>query len=172
MTRYLRQSEPFDLVVLDLMLPGELDGYSVCQEIRAGAAGEKNKDVAVLMLTARDDETSVVVGLEVGADDYITKPFRPRELVSRARAHLRRRQLYFRSSGVSSSTLVFPGSRILNGTGPALVIYRKGTSLVSPSPKRKRTLGAGRGILTTVGAPALLRATQTMCLSHRSYDPT
>ncbi len=109
--RYLRESEPFDLVVLDLILPGRMDGYSVCQEIRAGAAGEKNKDVAVLMLSARDDETSVVVGLEVGADDYITKPFRPRELVSRARAHLRRRQPNLRSPA-SSSSLEFPGLHI------------------------------------------------------------
>jgi DNA-binding response OmpR family regulator len=78
---HLRGPDPFDLVILDVMLPG-VDGISVCRELRAGAT---NRDVPVLMLTARDDETSVVVGLEVGADDYITKPFSPRELVAAAR---------------------------------------------------------------------------------------
>jgi len=104
-------SDPFDLVVLDLMLPGEIDGYSVCQEIRAGSAGEHNKAVPVVVLTARDDETSVVVGLEVGADDYITKPFRPRELVSRVRAHLRRRRRNARA-GAEQRKLVFPGLEV------------------------------------------------------------
>jgi DNA-binding response OmpR family regulator len=72
-----------DLVVLDLMLP-ELDGLEVCRRIRKSAA------VPILMLTARDTETDTVVGLEVGADDYMTKPFSPRELVARVHALLRR----------------------------------------------------------------------------------
>jgi DNA-binding response OmpR family regulator len=72
-----------DLVVLDLMLPG-LDGLEVCRRIQA------ERRVPVVMLTARDDETDLVVGLAVGADDYVTKPFSPRELVARIRAVLRR----------------------------------------------------------------------------------
>ena len=72
-----------DLVVLDLMLPG-FDGLEVCRRIQA------SRPVPVLMLTARDDETDVVVGLGVGADDYLTKPFRQRELVARVAALLRR----------------------------------------------------------------------------------
>jgi DNA-binding response OmpR family regulator len=72
-----------DLVVLDLMLPG-LDGLEVCRRI------QRDSRVPVLMLTARDDEADVLVGLAVGADDYLTKPFSPRELVARARAILRR----------------------------------------------------------------------------------
>jgi DNA-binding response OmpR family regulator len=72
-----------DLVVLDLMLPG-LDGLEVCRRIQA------DRRVPVVMLTARDDETDLVVGLAVGADDYVTKPFSPRELVARIRAVLRR----------------------------------------------------------------------------------
>lgn len=79
-------SGPFDLVVLDIGLPG-MDGVEVCRRITS------ESHIPVVMLTARDDEVSVVVGLEVGADDYITKPFSPRELVSRVRAHLRRRRL-------------------------------------------------------------------------------
>jgi DNA-binding response OmpR family regulator len=77
-----RELEP-DLVVLDLMLPG-LDGLDVCRAI------QRDRPVPVLMLTARDSETDLVVGLEVGADDYLTKPFSARELVARVHALLRR----------------------------------------------------------------------------------
>src|SRR3990170_8532241 len=71
-----------DLVVLDLMLP-DIDGFEVCRQIRA-----KSK-VPILMLTARKDDVDKIVGLELGADDYLTKPFNPRELVARVRAILR-----------------------------------------------------------------------------------
>jgi two-component system, OmpR family, phosphate regulon response regulator OmpR len=73
-----------DAVILDVMLP-DLDGFEVCRRIRA------KSDVPVLMLTARGDETDRVVGLELGADDYLPKPFGPRELLARLRAILRRR---------------------------------------------------------------------------------
>ncbi len=72
-----------DLVILDLMLPG-LDGLEVCRRI------QKDRHVPVLMLTARDDETDLVIGLAVGADDYMTKPFSMRELVARVQALFRR----------------------------------------------------------------------------------
>jgi DNA-binding response OmpR family regulator len=80
------EAEPFDVVVLDLMLPG-VDGITVCRAIRRQA---KNGDVPILMLTARREETDKVLGLESGADDYLTKPFGIRELVARVRALLRR----------------------------------------------------------------------------------
>jgi DNA-binding response OmpR family regulator len=80
------QAERFDLLVLDLMLPG-LDGLSLCRAVRNGRV---NADVPILMLTARGEEADKVVGLESGADDYLTKPFGVRELVARARALLRR----------------------------------------------------------------------------------
>src|SRR5918994_3175977 len=92
------RSGPFDLVILDVMLPG-IDGVSVCKELTS------KSDVPIIMLTARDDETSVVVGLEVGADDYVTKPFSTRQLVSRVRANLRRRRLDAQAVG---QKLVFP----------------------------------------------------------------
>ena len=79
---YAERFEP-DLVILDLMLPG-LDGLEVCRRI------QHDRHVPVMMLTARDDETDLVVGLAVGADDYLTKPFSMRELVARAQALLRR----------------------------------------------------------------------------------
>jgi DNA-binding response OmpR family regulator len=72
-----------DLVILDLMLPG-LDGLEVCRRV------QRDRPVPVLMLTARAEETDLLVGLAVGADDYMTKPFSPRELVARVRALLRR----------------------------------------------------------------------------------
>jgi len=73
------------LVVLDLMLP-ELNGWEVCRKLRA------DSDLPIIMLTARSDDVDKIVGLELGADDYITKPFNPRELVARVRAVLRRAQ--------------------------------------------------------------------------------
>ncbi|MGW3405213.1 response regulator transcription factor [Streptomyces zhihengii] len=78
-----------DLVVLDLMLPG-MDGLEVCRRIRAQDGGER--PLPVIMLTARGDEEDRILGLEVGADDYVTKPFSPRELVLRVRSVLRRLQ--------------------------------------------------------------------------------
>ena len=74
------------LVVLDLMLP-ELDGWAVCRELRRSRSTE---ELPIIMLTARDDAVDRVLGLELGADDYLTKPFNPRELVARVRAVLRR----------------------------------------------------------------------------------
>jgi DNA-binding response OmpR family regulator len=80
---------PFDALVLDLMLP-DMDGLEVCRQVRASAAGAS--DIPVLMLTARGDAMDRVVGLELGADDYLPKPFEPRELLARLRAVLRRRR--------------------------------------------------------------------------------
>src|SRR4030088_537719 len=75
-----------DLVVLDIMLPG-VDGLTICKEIR------KQSQVPIIMLTARDEVTDTVVGLELGADDYLTKPFHPQELVARAKALVRRARI-------------------------------------------------------------------------------
>jgi DNA-binding response OmpR family regulator len=80
------EAERFDLLVLDVMIPG-LDGLTLCRAVRNGRT---NRDVPILMLTARREESDKVVGLESGADDYLTKPFGVRELVARARALLRR----------------------------------------------------------------------------------
>lgn len=89
-----------DLIILDVMLPG-LDGFEVCRRVR------QQSSVPILMLTAKDSEIDRVVGLELGADDYVVKPFSMRELVARVRAMLRRAQLT-----VSTSTSTGPGSRL------------------------------------------------------------
>jgi DNA-binding response OmpR family regulator len=82
----LLERETIDLVVLDVMLPG-LDGLEVCKRIRA------ERNIPIIMLSARGEELDKVLGLELGADDYVTKPFSPRELVSRVKANLRRARL-------------------------------------------------------------------------------
>ena len=92
-----------DLVVLDLMLPGE-DGLSLCRRLRTHSA------VPVIMLTAKGDELDRIIGLEMGADDYLTKPFNPRELLARIRAVLRRASAP--SVGRRARALAFMGWRI------------------------------------------------------------
>jgi two-component system phosphate regulon response regulator OmpR len=86
--------ERYDLIVLDLMLPGE-DGLAICRRLRganAGAGAAPASTPAIIMLTAKGDEVDRIVGLEMGADDYLPKPFNPRELVARVNAVMRRRQ--------------------------------------------------------------------------------
>jgi DNA-binding response OmpR family regulator len=90
----LLAEETFDALILDVMLP-DSDGFDVCRQVRA------RSDLPILMLTARGDETDRIVGLELGADDYLPKPFNPRELLARLRAILRRR-----GAGASSSELL------------------------------------------------------------------
>jgi two-component system phosphate regulon response regulator PhoB len=85
--RELETWEP-DLVVLDVMLPGQ-DGFDICRQIRQTS---KLARTPVIFLTARSDEVDRVLGLEIGGDDYMTKPFSPRELVARVKAHLRRKE--------------------------------------------------------------------------------
>lgn len=82
----------YDLIVLDVMLPGE-DGFAICRRIRAGQGnpGGDYADLPIIMLTAKGDDVDRIVGLEMGADDYLPKPFNPRELVARIQAVLRRR---------------------------------------------------------------------------------
>ena len=80
---HMARSESPDLIVLDLMLP-EVSGWDVCRTLRT------ESNVPIIMLTARDDDSDKIVGLELGADDYVVKPFNPKELVSRVRAVLRR----------------------------------------------------------------------------------
>jgi DNA-binding response OmpR family regulator len=96
-----------DLILLDVMIP-EMDGLDVCRELR------KTSSIPVIMITARGEEVDRVVGLELGADDYVCKPFSIRELMSRIKAVLRRSQLEQQSQGTPSSILHGPGKLALD----------------------------------------------------------
>ena len=110
----VRETKP-DVVLLDLMLPGK-DGIDVCREIRA------ESDVPIVMLTAKTDTVDVVLGLESGADDYVMKPFKPKELVARIRARLRRNeQAVPESLTIGDLTIDVPGHAVKrNGTSVSL----------------------------------------------------
>jgi DNA-binding response OmpR family regulator len=119
------EAERFDLLVLDVMLPG-LDGLALCRAVRNGRG---NRDVPILMLTARREEVDKVIGLESGADDYLSKPFGVRELVARARALLRR------------PPKIQPAAPHLNGDGDAPPVRVHDVEI---DPARRRVRVAGR----------------------------
>ena len=112
------RTERPDLVVLDLGLPG-LDGLDVTRSLR------RDSQVPIIMLTARDDETDKVIGLELGADDYVTKPFSPRELVARVRAVLRRRQ------PAETSDLLVVGDLVVDPARMQVTVDGKGAELTA-----------------------------------------
>ncbi len=123
----LARSQRFDLVILDLMLPG-LDGVTVCRALRRDS---QNLSVPILMLTARREEADKVLGLDSGADDYLTKPFGVRELLARVRALMRR--------GPQTP-------RVLPADGQAPFIYRD----IEIDPARHRVRIAGRDVELTL----------------------
>lgn len=122
----LAESTP-DLIVLDIMLPGP-DGFTLCQQIR------KTSDIPVLMLTANADETDRIVGLELGADDYMAKPFNPRELLARIRAILRR------SAGHEGATQAASQVRAFRFAGWTLDMTRR--ALIAASGEEETLTGA------------------------------
>lgn len=119
----LARTGRFDLVVLDVMLPG-MSGFEVCRALR------QESDVAILLLTARSHETDRVVGLDLGADDYVTKPFSMRELMARVRAALRRR-------GMQQAAVLSAGDLVLD---PARHEVRCGHRVVVLAPKEYELL--------------------------------
>lgn len=129
------------LIVLDLMLP-ELDGWEVCRRVRA------ESDVPIIMLTARSDDIDRIVGLELGADDYLTKPFNPRELVARVRAILRRtgRPAATSTSADSAVTVgnltIHPDRRVVLVEGSEVDLRMKEFDLLM-------TLATNRGMVFT-----------------------
>lgn len=110
----LASSETYDVVLLDVMLPG-IDGFEVCRRIRAA------HDVPVVMLTARGDDADRIVGLEIGADDYVPKPFNPRELLARVRAVLRRARPGAGATSSSADEAARPASREVIKVGPLAI---------------------------------------------------
>jgi DNA-binding response OmpR family regulator len=123
------------LVVLDLMLP-EMDGWEVCRRVRATSS------LPIIMLTARDDDVDKIVGLELGADDYLTKPFNPRELVARVKAVLRRATSASQPGRVLhvGPLMIDPARREATLTGVPLVLRAKEFDLL-------HTLAEHRGIV-------------------------
>jgi DNA-binding response OmpR family regulator len=121
------------LIVLDLMLP-ELDGFEVCRRTRA------KSDVPIIMLTARDEDVDKIVGLELGADDYLTKPFNPRELVARVKAILRRSE---RSSRPNEKPLhvadltIDPARREVSVAGEPIALRAKEFDLLQAFAENK-----------------------------------
>ena len=133
--RRVLEREEASLVVLDVMLPG-MDGLQLCRWIRA------RSDLPIVMLTARGEESDRIVGLELGADDYLAKPFSPSELVARVRAVLRRAQ---RGAEPASKTLEY--GPIALDTGTITVHIRRLRTKIEDDPSRPRHLetvfGAG-----------------------------
>jgi len=122
--RSLLEANAVDLIVLDVMMPGD-DGLVLCRELRAG----KHKATPILMLTARNDELDRVIGLEMGADDYLTKPFAARELLARIKAVLRRTRMLPPNLQISEAgQLVAFGEWRLDTVGRHL-LDRQGTEI-------------------------------------------
>ncbi len=161
----LARTERPDLIILDLMLPG-IGGLEVCRRLR-GDTDPSARSVPIIILTARDDDVDKIVGLEVGADDYVTKPFNSRELVARTRAALRRRDLD--RLGATGGTDPVPGTA--GGTTPGAGPGRSTSGNLSPlafaglaiDPARRRAVRDGR----TAG----LTATEFDLLLHLAASP-
>lgn len=154
-----RRSSP-DLVLLDLMLP-EMSGLDVCRQIRLSS------DVPIIMLTAKDSEADKVTGLELGADDYITKPFSMRELIARVRAHLRRSA---RSGVLAGSNEVLRGGPIeldidahtTRVGGDEVELRPKEFELLESLMRRKNRLAARHTLIDEVWGPSYFGDTKTL----------
>lgn len=146
-----REVDP-DIVVLDLGLPG-IDGVEVCRQLRTFS------DAYVVMLTARSDEVDTLIGLSVGADDYVTKPFSPRELMARIQAMLRRPRPLGGSTGESSQALTFglltidPVGRDVWLEGAPVSLTRTEFDLLSTLAQRPRMAFSRRQLIEGVWGP-------------------
>ena len=145
----LAQAQPPDLVVLDLMLPG-IDGIEVCRRLRAASA------VPILMLTARSDETDKLIGFAVGTDDYVTKPFSPREVVVRVQAIMRRLEATGVPAMVLDDTLrigglvIHPRLRLVERDGQPVDLSAKEFDLLYFLATRPRQVFSRQQLLNTV----------------------
>lgn len=151
--RIARASDP-DVIVLDLGLPG-LDGVEVCRQVRTFS------DCYVLMLTARTEETDRLIGLSVGADDYVTKPFSPRELVARVQVLLRRPRARRGSDQTLEAPLrsfgdlrVEPGARVVTVAGQPVDLTRTEFDILEALSARPRYAWARRRLIDEVWDPA------------------
>jgi two-component system, OmpR family, response regulator RegX3 len=154
-----RRTSP-DLVLLDLMLP-EMSGLDVCRQIRLSS------DVPIIMLTAKDSEADKVTGLELGADDYMTKPFSMRELIARVRAHLRRSA---KSGALTESNEVLRGgsieldidAHVTRVGGGEVELRPKEFELLESLMRRKNRLAARHTLIDEVWGPSYFGDTKTL----------
>ena len=156
MNRWLAR-ERYDLMVLDLMMPGE-DGLSICRRLRG--LGDK---IPIIMLTAKGDDVDRIVGLEVGADDYLPKPFNPRELVARIHAVLRRRSGAPASAPVESGAPVAFGELVLDPSTRTLT--RRGEAVPMTSGEFALLLVLASHPMKSMSRERLLELTR-----GRAYD--
>ena len=135
----LALAEDPDLILLDLMLP-KMDGFEVCRTLR-----EQGRATPIIMLTAREEETDKVLGLELGADDYITKPFSMRELLARVKSNIRRSDMLTRAAPKSAANRLDLG-RIQVDTD-TMIVYKDGEALDLTQREYElvKTLAASRG---------------------------
>ncbi|MDQ4117876.1 MAG: response regulator transcription factor [Actinomycetota bacterium] len=154
------QGTPVDLLVLDLGLPG-MDGLEVCRRIRS----ENQADLPVLMLTARTDEVDFVVGLDAGADDYVSKPFRLAELLARVRALLRRRTQDVVEVG--GLRMELSGRRVLQG-GEEVTLANKEFELLRVLMLHSGQVVTREEILHTVWGDADMKSSKTLDM-HMSW---
>ncbi len=139
------ESGTFDAVLLDVMMPG-LDGIEVCRRIRATSR------IPILMLTAKGDETDRVVGLELGADDYVSKPFSPRELLARLRALIRRAQPASASDALLVGELsIDVGGRVVTMAGHPIELTGIEFDILVTLAKRAGRVVAREGLLAAAG---------------------
>ncbi|MGD9695859.1 MAG: response regulator transcription factor [Thermoleophilia bacterium] len=138
----MAERESPHLVILDLMLPG-MDGYEITKRLR------RDGQTPIIMLTARDDAVDKVVGLELGADDYITKPFNPRELVARVRAVLRRAEARPAATGQPTSTTIEAGPLRIEVGGREVFVDGRGVQLTPKEFDLLVTLLENRGLVLT-----------------------
>jgi two-component system, OmpR family, response regulator RegX3 len=156
---FARTQNP-DLILLDLMLPG-MSGLDVCRQIRLSS------DVPIIMLTAKDSEADKVTGLELGADDYLTKPFSMRELIARVRAQLRRSA---RSGVLAASNEVLRGgpievdidAHLVRVDGEEVELRPKEFELLESLMRRKNRLSARHVLIDEVWGPSYFGDTKTL----------
>jgi len=162
-------SRSFDVVLLDVMLPG-IDGFEVCRRIRA------SYDVPVVMLTARGDDADRIVGLDIGADDYVPKPFNPRELLARVRAVLRRAR-----PGTATDDVAKPAPRERLLVGPleidhaARVVKKDGVEVTLTSFEYRILLVLARRAGETVTREELATEVREPAQAkgkEQAYDPS
>jgi two-component system response regulator VanR len=127
-----------DLAILDIMLP-DTNGLSICQKIR------DEHTYPIIMLTAKDTETDKITGLTLGADDYITKPFRPLELVARVKAQLRRYKKYSRGTGKDDNGVIVHSGLIINANTHEVLLNEKSLSLTPTEFSILRILCENKG---------------------------